>query len=245
MSFILSQGFPTSHLFDKVTTQIEKQIFAGTYQSGSVLSESVLSKDLGVSRGPLRESLTLLGAIGLISQQPKRGTYVETFSREQKNEAIAIRLHLEMISIRRLADIYNKSSIEGKNQIITEITKPLEGMSQAVEQSNIPSFFESDLEFHCQIAVLAGCERVAKMIRPQYLTTFLCTRKEFLTVETAEEMLTSMKDSIIGEHTLIWKHIQNNEPEKAIDVLREHLHQAENKWKIAAERLESNSWSKI
>jgi DNA-binding GntR family transcriptional regulator len=241
----LSTGVATPDQFNKITAQIEKNFLNGTYKSGDILSEKTLSLSLGVSRGSLRESLNYLGEIGLINQQPKRGTYVGYFSTEQKNEAISIRVQLESLSIQRLSTIYNNVDSGEQNKISERIEKHLEGMLISAKDNDIPSFFESDLEFHCEIATLAGCDRIAKIIRPQYLTIFLCTQKDFLTIKTAEEMLRSMKDPIINEHQQIWDFIRSNQPGEAIDLLERHLHTAEDKWRNAYLKLQLTPWSRV
>ena len=57
-------------LANQVFTVIENNIINGVYPSGEVLSESRLSKELGVSRTPIREALRRLEVERLISSSP-------------------------------------------------------------------------------------------------------------------------------------------------------------------------------
>lgn len=65
-------------LSDKVVETILSMIKDGTLKAGSKLpNETVLAEQFGVSRGILREALTLLQSQGYIRRKPKDGTYVQ------------------------------------------------------------------------------------------------------------------------------------------------------------------------
>ncbi len=65
-------------LSDKVVESILNMIKDGTLKAGSKLpNETLLAEQFGVSRGILREALTLLQSQGYIRRKPKDGTYVQ------------------------------------------------------------------------------------------------------------------------------------------------------------------------
>ncbi|WP_317855177.1 GntR family transcriptional regulator [Chakrabartyella piscis] len=59
---------------------IESKIISCEYAPGSVLSESILSTELQMSRTPIREALTQLEHVGLIKLLPKKGLYITEMS---------------------------------------------------------------------------------------------------------------------------------------------------------------------
>ena len=68
---------------DQIFDQLEKDILSGKYQRGEVLSELRLSKELGVSRTPIREALLRLEQENLITgSESEYGLFVETVDGE-------------------------------------------------------------------------------------------------------------------------------------------------------------------
>lgn len=92
-------------LSDKVMQAIMDQINDGTLQPGDKLpNENELSEALGVSRGILREALTILQARNYIFRKPKDGTFVNPDIREILNSQMGISLkqatYLDMLEMR-------------------------------------------------------------------------------------------------------------------------------------------------
>ena len=60
----------------KVFNKIREDILAGNYPEKSELREAAISKEMGVSRTPVREALRQLELEGLVSIIPNKGAYV-------------------------------------------------------------------------------------------------------------------------------------------------------------------------
>ena len=59
-----------------MASHLKDGILAGRYAPGQRLIEADLTRDLGVSRGPLREAFRKLTAEGLIESVPNKGAVV-------------------------------------------------------------------------------------------------------------------------------------------------------------------------
>src|SRR5437868_5982677 len=70
------------------------------YEPGSRLDISALAAEFGVSPTPIKESLRLLQAHGLIEMSPRRGTYVAALSRKQFDDYINVLRELEFAALR-------------------------------------------------------------------------------------------------------------------------------------------------
>jgi GntR family transcriptional regulator, rspAB operon transcriptional repressor len=62
------------NLREQVVEQVKTAIIEGQLKPGDHMVEASLTKQLGVSRTPLREALILLEREGLVESFPNRGT---------------------------------------------------------------------------------------------------------------------------------------------------------------------------
>ena len=88
---------------DQIFDQLEKDILSGKYERGEVLSELRLSKELNVSRTPIREALLRLEQENVL-RETGRGMEVIGISGEDMLDMYDIRMHLEGPSARRAAE---------------------------------------------------------------------------------------------------------------------------------------------
>ena len=87
---------------DQIFDQLERDILTGRYSRGEILSELKLSKEMDVSRTPIREALLRLEQENLL-QESGRGMTVIGLSQEDMMDLYDIRLHLEGEMARRAA----------------------------------------------------------------------------------------------------------------------------------------------
>ncbi|MBI5920025.1 MAG: GntR family transcriptional regulator [Betaproteobacteria bacterium] len=66
---------------DLVVSAIERGILYGRFVPGQRLIEADLTRDLKVSRGPVREALKRLAAEGVVALTPRRGAYIRALTR--------------------------------------------------------------------------------------------------------------------------------------------------------------------
>ena len=66
---------------ERVIASVREMILDGRLAAGARLGEVELADRLGVSRTPVREALSRLGAEGLVELSPNRGARVATWSR--------------------------------------------------------------------------------------------------------------------------------------------------------------------
>lgn len=148
-----------------VRQQIEESIVNGTYGPGSALpSERALAEELQVSRVAVREALSSLKAVGLVTIEHGRGTfvagspgavYVDTFKawialhRDEVIELMQIRGALDALAAATAASCATKVDLR-------EVRSAERAFAKAVtEQANAEYLSDLDVQFHMQI-VAAG-----------------------------------------------------------------------------------------
>lgn len=143
-------------LSDKVVQAIMDQINDGTLQPGDKLpNENDLSEALGVSRGILREALTILQARNYIFRKPKEGTFVNPEIREILNSQMGISLkqatYLDMLEMRECIEQRAAEKIIdlAKDSQIEELYSFIRDGEQQRENGSV------DYYFHYRLAELS------------------------------------------------------------------------------------------
>jgi DNA-binding GntR family transcriptional regulator len=75
---------------DRVVDAITRNLRAGVFVPGQRLIEADLTKELRVSRGPVREALKRLAAEGVLTVTRNRGAYVRALSRVEVRDSLVV-----------------------------------------------------------------------------------------------------------------------------------------------------------
>jgi DNA-binding GntR family transcriptional regulator len=78
-------------LVDSALGAMRSAILTGRILPGERLVEAELARELGTSRGPIREALVLLSKEGLVVNVPRGGKYVQGFTPRLVNEVYSLR----------------------------------------------------------------------------------------------------------------------------------------------------------
>jgi DNA-binding GntR family transcriptional regulator len=88
---------------DLVVSAIERGILLGRFVPGQRLIEADLTRDLKVSRGPVREALKRLAAEGVVELTPRRSAYIRALSRREVLELLQVLRAVMGLSVRLAA----------------------------------------------------------------------------------------------------------------------------------------------
>ena len=86
-----------------VYENLKRRIISHSLSPGEPLNESVLTKELGISKTPIREALQQLEKEGFVENIPGKGSFVSRISIQDIREMFEIREILECEVIRRVA----------------------------------------------------------------------------------------------------------------------------------------------
>jgi DNA-binding GntR family transcriptional regulator len=90
-------------LGQRVYRILEERILDGRLRPGERLVETELARQLGVSRGPIREALHLLAREGWLEVLPRQGTYVRQYREDELEDFFHVRSLLEVQGARLAA----------------------------------------------------------------------------------------------------------------------------------------------
>lgn len=143
-------------LGERVADELRRLIVTGGLGADVHLVEADLSKDFGVSRGPIRDALRKLENEGLVETR-QRGTHVVGFSDADIEELFSLRATLESFALRLCA---GREGLEW-----SAFDEPLARMRRAADVGDAAAFAVADLAFHSLFYELAGHRRLAAIWR--------------------------------------------------------------------------------
>ena len=120
---------------------LRDKILNEEYEKGQKLNEVVLSKELNISRTPIREALKQLELEGLVKSIPNKGVYVLGFSSRDIDDMLEIRVVLESLSVQLAIDRVTQEELDR----IKEIYDLLEFYAEKNDQER---FTEVNIDFH-------------------------------------------------------------------------------------------------
>src|SRR5690625_435038 len=80
---------------DLVATELRNAIFTGSLPVGAPIVEGEMARQLGVSRGPLREAAQRLVEQGVLTSEPGRGLHVTVVDADQAADVYRTRFAVE------------------------------------------------------------------------------------------------------------------------------------------------------
>lgn len=122
------------------------------------LDERQLSQDLGVSRTPIREAMTLLEQEGFVRTLPRRGIFVVRKTKKEIVEMIQVWAALESLSARLITLNASDAEIRGLRPLFDEF----QGNGHSPE-GHLDEYSDANVKFHQAIIRLGGNALVADM----------------------------------------------------------------------------------
>jgi GntR family transcriptional regulator, gluconate operon transcriptional repressor len=81
---------------------LRERILTGDFAMGERLNEAGIARQLGISRGPVREALKELRAEGLVLEAPRRGAFIVELTAKDVAEIYELRAAIETGAVRVL-----------------------------------------------------------------------------------------------------------------------------------------------
>jgi DNA-binding GntR family transcriptional regulator len=197
-------------LKEQVVKLLREAILSGRIKPGQRLNESELSRDLGLSRIPVREALQKLQEQGLVVDVPRRGKFVINLTEEEIQKINSLRIILEGEAL-RLA----------RGKITGEGIRDLEKLVVKMERFREAPEFEAsalDIEFHRTIWTYSGNEYLAKTI--EGITIPLFAHRVLWRIN--REML-GWGSILSNQHRALVNYIEGKVDRPAEEVMLEHL----------------------
>lgn len=162
----MKQSPPLTH---RAYQHIQAEILAGRLAAGTLISETRIAEELGISRTPVGEAIRTLAAEGWVEQQPRRGTVVRSFSRREIIELYELREALETFAAGKAAVLVPDSILSRLERYCSEMQSLAEQLASSgasmLEDVPLKRFLAADMAFHLLIVRTAGNARIMKLVQ--------------------------------------------------------------------------------
>ena len=197
---------------DYVFRHVRDGVLGGYYVPGQRLIEADVTRELKVSRGPVREAFRRLSSEGLVETIPNRGAQVRRLSRREMMELFQIRGSLEVLAASLAAERCQDAEVRSEFQAETS------SIWRDVSRSPGQGYIQENNQFHDAIVVASGNEQLLKLTRQQRLPMIMYQLYGSITLE-------SIADSL-KEHRLMATAILRGDSTEAAAVMAAHLKRA-------------------
>lgn len=183
-------------------------IIEGELKPNERINEITISQALGVSRGPLREACSAIAAMGLLEVIPNRGFFVRALTNDEALDLSQARAGVFACMAMMLAERVTN----GQLKVLAGL---LDQMDRIVETGVVHDYYPINLEFHRQIAEMAGNNRLAAIyqsfVRELHIQRYRAlSSPDVLSVSNAE-------------HWAIYNALKERDPLKAFVAARTHI----------------------
>ena len=201
-------------LSDRIAAQITGAMRSGELRVGARLPpEAQLAEQLGVSRGILREALTILEARGYISRAPKGGTFIKSVVGDDFARSLSDQLR--KATYRDLLEFREVMECRAVENIIRGASdRELESLANVLDDTHEDGT-QLDRYFHYHLAELSG---------NRLFSSFIDTYYELIREIKALSLQARERREAIGlEHRAILSAILARDVEAAQEAVRHHL----------------------
>jgi hypothetical protein len=194
-------------LKENIAGTLTDAIFTGKLKPGERLNESQLSRELKVSRAPIREALQHLQEQGLVMNSPRRGMFVVLLEDDDIAKINSVRLVLEAECFR----------LARKNMVKSDETRLLHALDR-LEQSEAATpavRARYDFDFHRAIWRLCGNDYLERTLHG--LTAPLFAHAVLRIILSEQVRL------IVRSHRPLMNYLQNKSDITAEELIADHL----------------------
>ncbi|TFD51360.1 GntR family transcriptional regulator [Cryobacterium sp. Hh11] len=194
-----------------IARKLRYAIAHGEVAPGSQLGEAELARELGVSRGPLREAMQRLTQEGLLVSIRNRGLFVIEMTDAEIRDMYVLRTAIESAACKLLV---RADHVAAGQDLLGKVAE----MESAAATGDRAAMSDADMAFHERLVALSGSRRLARIHSTLMTETRMC--------------LTVLQDSYrvdgewIAEHRGIAEAVFNGDGPLAESRLSDHAEAA-------------------
>jgi DNA-binding GntR family transcriptional regulator len=149
--------------FEKPTTlaieiarHLREQIISGALPAGGRVNETRVTRELSLSRSPVREALRILESEGLVTLEPHRGARVRGVTEHDLDEIFDVRLMIESHGV--LRHLHRLAP-----EALAPVRRAVDDARAALSAGDIARWHQASLRFHDGLVGLASNRHLTRL----------------------------------------------------------------------------------
>lgn len=188
---------------------LREQIIRGILGPNTMLSETTLGAELGISRTPVRTALARLQDDGLITVYANRGAMVQGMSERQIRDLAAAEYFMETGAIRAAPPARVRA-------LARELTPHMDQQREAIAQRDTARFVDLCVSFHRAFVEASGNPILVE------LYSRLADRQRFALFSYGDTLL-ERGDQLLEEHAALVRCLAHADADGFCEASRSHL----------------------
>ncbi|MFH8985915.1 GntR family transcriptional regulator [Streptomyces varsoviensis] len=194
-------------LAGQVVEMLREQILTGVLPPGTRLNEVEIARDLGISRGPLREAIGQLVSDGLLVHVPNKGAAVFAARPEDVAALFELRAALECAAARMAAQ-------RRRPQEVTRLRRVCE-RSRKAREAGRKLLYDLDLDFHRALMEAAHSPRIAEQV--------WLVQQQVIVLRSGLTSRTSHTETSLADHEAMAEAVAAGDADLAASLMEAHL----------------------
>jgi DNA-binding GntR family transcriptional regulator len=197
-----------------IADHLREEIIQGAIPPGQQINESLLARQLNMSRGPLREALQRLCQEGILVSRRNYGVFVLEVKTHDLREIYEVRESVESAAASRLLD-GDPKQIEDTCEVLRHVVGE---MAKQVATSEWHAFARLDMQFHSALVAGTGNSRFIRI----YNTLAAESRMCILGLEVSYPRI----DVLVQEHRNILHLLESRDRKGLLEAISRHMQKA-------------------
>jgi GntR family transcriptional regulator, gluconate operon transcriptional repressor len=194
-------------LAENAADRIREQVLVGGYRQGQHLVEAKIADELQISRGPVREAFKMLRAEGLLTEEPRRGTFVVSITAQDVRDIYGLRAAIEGAAVKLLCQAQDEAAL-------AKLDEAVDAIGAAAAKGDTAAIARADLSFHEQLCLLSGNVRLLETFR-----RYVPVLRGLLRMD---ERVLSSTEQVADQHRPVVLAIRKGDAAEAVSLVTEH-----------------------
>jgi len=196
---------PTIPVREQIANHLRSEIISGKLAPNQKLTEEMLARRFGVSRGRIRDVLLELSKEGLLVAKANKGTSVnDVATPDLQALLVKLRFQIESYAVKKVVK-------QEDSEDIATLEAACQELEHCLNMGNFAEATKADINFHRLIVFAAGGDDLVNLWQP----VIMRMRMNF-------QRITSV-DQFLGEHEAIFSAIAQGDEKAAIEALKANI----------------------
>jgi DNA-binding GntR family transcriptional regulator len=193
---------------EAVREQVRQMIFDHRLAAGSRIVQQDLATQLGASVSVLREILVELASVGLVQMEESRGFFVRRMDLAKITETYLVRAVHEGLAARLCCERASREDVRELKRLAEEVYR----LGRSPDEADLREACLLDRQIHTRLVEIARCEALSR-----------AWRSCLIPIITGPSSSEGCAERSHGEHMALLGAIEDNRPEDAERLAREHI----------------------